>query len=134
MPRFPRAVRPWQHVLDCLNGYLSLVDALLAGSGLGQWNFGPGRDSFVEVGQVATLAAKLWGGGAQWELDEGDQPHEAHLLALDASRAERELGWRNRLGFREALAWAVDWERRVHAGTDPLSVTRQQIAVFEELT
>ena len=132
--RFPRAVRPWQHVLDCLNGYLSLVDALLAGSGLGQWNFGPGRDSFVEVGQVATLAAKLWGGGAQWELDEGDQPHEAHLLALDASRAERELGWRNRLGFREALAWAVDWERRVHAGTDPLSVTRQQIAVFEELT
>ncbi len=67
--RFPRAVRPWQHVLDCLNGYLTLADALLAGSGPGQWNFGPGRDSFVEVGQVATLAAELWGGGAHWELD-----------------------------------------------------------------
>ncbi len=62
--RFPRAVRPWQHVLDCLNGYLTLVDALLSGSGLGEWNFGPGRDSFVEVGRVATLAAELWGGGA----------------------------------------------------------------------
>ena len=59
--RFPRAVRPWQHVLDCLNGYLTLADALLAGSGQGEWNFGPGRDSFIEVGQVATLAAELVG-------------------------------------------------------------------------
>lgn len=131
--RFPRAVRPWQHVLDCLNGYLALVDALLAGSGLGQWNFGPGRDSFVEVGQVATLAAKLWGGGAHWEVDDGNHPHEANLLALDASKAQRELGWRNRLGFRDAVAWTIDWERRVFAGDDPLSVTREQINAFESL-
>jgi len=132
--RFPRAVRPWQHVLDCLNGYLTLADALLAGSGAGQWNFGPGRDSFVEVGQVATLAAELWGGGAQWDLDDGNQPHEANLLALDSSKAQRELGWRNRLGFRDALAWTIDWERHVHAGDDPLTVTREQIASFESLS
>jgi CDP-glucose 4,6-dehydratase len=131
--RFPGAVRPWQHVLDCLNGYLSLVDALLAGGGLGEWNFGPGRDSFVEVGQVATLAAELWGGGAHWELDGGEHPHEANLLALDASKAERELGWSNRLAFRDALAWTVDWERRVYAGADALAVTREQIAAFEAL-
>ncbi|OBH34384.1 CDP-glucose 4,6-dehydratase [Mycobacterium sp. E342] len=131
--RFPHAVRPWQHVLDCLNGYLTLVDALLAGSGLGQWNFGPGRDSFVEVGQVASLAAELWGGGAHWELDAGDHPHEANLLALDTSKAQRELGWSNRLGFRDAVAWTVDWERRVHAGADPLGVTQEQIASFESL-
>jgi CDP-glucose 4,6-dehydratase len=131
--RLPRAVRPWQHVLDCLNGYLTLVDALLDGSGRGQWNFGPGRDSFVEVGQVATLAAKLWGGGAQWEPAGGDHPHEANLLALDASKAQRELGWRNRLAFRDALGWTIDWERRVHAGADPLTVTQEQIAAFESL-
>lgn len=131
--RFPRAVRPWQHVLDCLNGYLTLVDALLVGSGLGQWNFGPGRDSFVEVGQVATLAADLWGGGAHWELEAGDHPREANLLALDASKAQRELGWRNRLGFRDAVAWTIDWERRVHAGADALTVTREQIGAFESL-
>jgi CDP-glucose 4,6-dehydratase len=131
--RFPGAVRPWQHVLDCLNGYLALVDALLAGSGLGQWNFGPGSESFVEVGQVATLAAELWGGGAHWDLQAGDHPHEANQLALDASKAQRELGWRNRLGFRDALAWTIDWERRVHAGADPLTVTREQIAAFEKL-
>ena len=131
--RFPHAVRPWQHVLDCLNGYLTLVDALLDGSGLGRWNFGPGRDSFVEVGQVATLAAELWGGGAHWELDDEKHPHEANLLALDASKAQRELGWRNRLGFRDALAWTIDWERRVQAGGDPLTVTQEQIGAFESL-
>ncbi|WP_096286930.1 CDP-glucose 4,6-dehydratase [Mycobacterium ahvazicum] len=131
--RFPHAVRPWQHVLDCLNGYLTLVDALLAGSGLGEWNFGPGRDSFVEVGEVATLAAQLWGGGAHWDFDRGEHPHEANLLALDAGKAQRELDWRNRLAFRDALAWTVDWERRVHAGADPLAVTREQIAAFESV-
>jgi CDP-glucose 4,6-dehydratase len=131
--RFPLAVRPWQHVLDCLNGYLTLADALLAGSGLGQWNFGPGRDSFVEVGQVATLAAELWGGGAHWELDRAEHAHEANLLALDASKAQRELGWRNRLSFRDALAWTIDWERRVHAGADALTVTQEQIARFDRL-
>jgi CDP-glucose 4,6-dehydratase len=131
--RLPRAVRPWQHVLDCLNGYLTLADALLAGSGLGQWNFGPGRDSFIEVGQVATLAAELWGGGTHWEFDRGSHPHEANLLVLDTSKAQRELGWRNRLGFRDALAWTVDWERRVHAGVDALAVTREQIDAFETL-
>jgi CDP-glucose 4,6-dehydratase len=131
--RLPRAVRPWQHVLDCLNGYLTLADALLAGSGLGQWNFGPGRDSFIEVGRVATLAAELWGGGAHWELDGGDHPHEANVLALDASKAERELGWRNRLGFRDALAWTIDWERRVRAGANVLALTREQIDAFETL-
>jgi CDP-glucose 4,6-dehydratase len=131
--RFPNAVRPWQHVLDCVNGYLSLVDALVEGSGRGQWNFGPGRDSFVEVGQVATLTAELWGGGAHWQLDGEKHPHEANLLALDASKAQCELGWRNRLGFRDAVAWTIDWERRVHAGADPLGVTREQIAAFESL-
>ncbi|WP_343575639.1 CDP-glucose 4,6-dehydratase [Mycobacterium sp.] len=131
--RFPHAVRPWQHVLDCLNGYLTLADALLAGVGQGQWNFGPGPDSFVEVGQVATLAAELWGGGAHWELDHGEHPHEAKLLALDTSKAQRDLGWHNRLGFHDALAWTVDWERRVRAGADPLMVTRDQIAAFAKL-
>jgi CDP-glucose 4,6-dehydratase len=120
-------------VLDCLNGYLTLVDALLDGSGLGLWNFGPRRDSFVEVGQVATLAAELWGGGPRWELDDEKHLHEANLLALDASKAQRELGWRNRLGFRDALAWTIDWERRVYAGADPLTVTREQIGAFESL-
>lgn len=129
--RFPKAVRPWQHVLDCLNGYLTLVDALLAGGASGQWNFGPGRDSFVEVGQVATLASQLWGRGLAWQLDGGHHPHETNLLFLDTSKAQRELGWRNQLSFRDALAWTIDWERQMHAGGDPLAITRAQIAAFD---
>jgi len=131
--RFPRAVRPWQHVLDCLNGYLTLSDALLRGAGMGEWNFGPGRDSFVEVGQVATLAAELWGGGAHWEYQPGEHPYEANLLALDATKAETGLGWRNRLDFSDAVKWTVDWERRVYEGADPLALTQDQIAAFEDL-
>ncbi|OBS01189.1 CDP-glucose 4,6-dehydratase [Mycobacterium gordonae] len=131
--RYPRAVRPWQHVLDCLNGYLTITDALLAGAGLGAWNIGPGRESFVEVGQVATLAAELWGGGVHWDRQEGDHPHEANWLALDATKAQQELGWRNRLGFRDAVAWTIEWARSVHDGADPLAVTRRQIEAFEVL-
>ena len=129
----PPQTKHSRRLSDCLNGYLTLVDALLAESGLGRWNFGPGHDSFVEVGAVATLAAELWGEGAHWERDHGDHPHEANLLALDASKAQRDLGWRNRLGFRDALAWTIDWERRTHAGADPLTVSREQIAAFEGL-
>jgi len=129
--RYPKAVRPWQHVLDCLDGYLVLVDALLDGRGLGEWNFGPGRDSFVEVGDVATLAAELWGGGSHWEPDGGEHPHEAGLLALDATKAEQQLGWRNRLAFRDAVAWTVEWELAVRGGAAPTDVMREQIAAYE---
>ncbi len=104
--RYPGAVRPWQHVLDCLNGYLTLVDALLEGRGLGEWNFGPEFDSFVSVGQVADLVATSFGAPTGFSLAER-QPHEAGLLALDSRKAQVELGWRNRLGFERALEWTA---------------------------
>lgn len=104
--RYPNAVRPWQHVLDCLNGYLTLVDALLDGRGQGAWNFGPDTDSFVTVGQVANCVAELLGRQPGFELAQR-QPAEAGLLALDSRKAELELGWKNRLGYREALEWTV---------------------------
>lgn len=130
--RYPEAVRPWQHVLDCLNGYLALTDALLDGRGFGQWNFGPGPESFVEVGAVADLAARLWGDGAHWSLAQGEQPHEASLLALDASKAQSELGWHNRLSFEESVEWTVEWSKAVRTGGDPRGITVQQIASFDD--
>ncbi|MCU1558286.1 MAG: galE6 [Microbacteriaceae bacterium] len=128
--RYPDSVRPWQHVLDCLDGYLTLADALLDGGGLGEWNFGPGEESFVTVANVADRAAALWGAGASWVRDEGDHPHEAGLLALDSTKAERELGWRNRLPFPLSLEWSVDWQRQ---SDDASAVTRSQIATFDAL-
>lgn len=132
--RFPRAVRPWQHVLDCLNGYLAIVDALLDGRGQGEWNIGPGRESFVPVGAIADRAAELWGDGAAWTNDErDDHPHEANLLSLDARKATRELGWADRLTYPASLEWTVEWQRRVLAGESARDVTFDQIRRFEEL-
>ena len=129
--RYPDAVRPWQHVLDCLNGYLMLADALLAGGGQGQWNIGPGTESFVKVGTVADLAAELWGDGASWRNDSDEHPHEANLLALDATKANTELDWHNRLPFPASLEWTVEWQKKVAAGIDPREATLDQIAAFE---
>ena len=130
--RFPDAVRPWQHVLDCVNGYLVLVDALLEGRGAGEWNFGPGAKSFVPVSEVADLAAKAWGQGATWLTEDGDHPHEASLLALDASKAETELRWGNRLSFEDSVRWAVEWYRATPPA-DARDISLRQIRKFEAL-
>jgi CDP-glucose 4,6-dehydratase len=127
--RYPYAVRPWQHVLDCLNGYLTLVDALLEGKGLGAWNFGPDLDSFVTVGQVSNLVAEMYGHEPGYALTEG-QPSEAGLLALDSRKAQVGLGWRNRLGFRTAVEWTVRWAQRAQADEDPRDLTIEQIREF----
>ena len=132
--RYPAAVRPWQHVLDCLNGYLMLADALLAGSGQGEWNIGPGAESFVPVGTVADLAVELWGEGASWRNDSDEHPHEANLLALDAAKAQAELGWKNKLPFPGSLEWTIEWQKSVAAGTSPRDITLEQITRFSALS
>ena len=77
----------------------------------GSWNLGPGPESFVTVGAIADLAASLWSDGAAWEVPAGVHPHEAELLALDATRARTELGWNDRLTYHDAVEWTVAWER-----------------------
>jgi CDP-glucose 4,6-dehydratase len=132
--RHPEAVRPWQHVLDCLNGYLYLTDALLRGESSGEaFNFGPDADSFVPVGAVAASVASLWGTDSLVEVDEGPHVHEATLLALDSSKAELKLGWRSRLTFHDALAWTVAWEKQVRAGGDARAESVAQITEFMRL-
>lgn len=132
--RHPEAVRPWQHVLDCVNGYLDLTDALLRGESSGEaFNFGPDADSFVQVGAVAASVASLWGTDSVVEVDDGPHIHEATLLALDSSKAELTFGWRSRLTFHDALAWTVAWEKQVRAGSDARAVSVAQITEFMRL-
>lgn len=130
--RFPAAVRPWQHVLDCLNGYLTLVDALMAGNGAGAWNFGPGPEAFVTVGEVASIVADLWGSGASWSAQDGEHPYEANLLVLDATKAHRQLGWAPMLDFTASVTWTVDWVKK-SAAVGARKAMLAQIAQFEDL-
>jgi CDP-glucose 4,6-dehydratase len=132
--RSPESVRPWQHVLDCLHGYLQLTNALLHGDCSGEaFNFGPGIDSFVQVGAVVTAVASLWGAESLVEVDPGPHVPEAALLALDSRKADLQLGWRSRITFHTALAWTVAWEKQIRAGGDARAVSLAQIDEFMQL-
>ncbi|WP_419807748.1 CDP-glucose 4,6-dehydratase [Sphingomonas sp.] len=125
------AVRPWQHVLEPLAGYLLLAERACADARFGQgWNFGPSVDENVTVGAVADRLATAWGDGARWAQDDGVHPHEAHTLKLDCARARQELGWRPRLDIDAALALTVAWYRAHHDGADMVRYTERQLADY----
>jgi len=133
--RNPDAVRPWQHVLDALHGYLVLAAALAErGRDFAQaWNFGPPPEEARPVSWVVETAARLWGSNCRWERDTGPHPHESTQLRLDAGKARSRLGWKPELGIEEALAWSVDWYRR-HAENPRQApeLCLEQIARFME--
>ena len=133
--RHPAAVRPWQHVLDPLSGYLSLAAGLAAEPrGFGEaWNFGPSTEDARPVAWVVDQLVRFWGDGARWEADRGTHPHEAGLLQVDASKARARLAWAPRLSPEVGLRWTVDWYKRVGAGADAAALTLDQIAQFETL-
>lgn len=134
--RNPGATRPWQHVLDCLHGYLTLSDHLLRGSSEfayhGAWNFGPDTANCVPVSEIAALTMRLWGASNKWIRSPGDDGlHEAEVLMLNSHKARTELGWSDRLTLDEAVGWTVEWHASVEAGADPLGTTLKQINAFE---
>jgi CDP-glucose 4,6-dehydratase len=132
--RSPYAVRPWQHVLDCLDGYLALTDALLDGTQAGEaFNFGPDSGDLVPVITVAETVARLWGTGSGVLVDAAPAPVEAERLSLDVSKAGRLLGWRGHLDFDKTMEWTIDWARADAAGSDPRDLCADQLAAFARL-
>jgi len=129
--RAPNSVRPWQHVLDCLNGYLTLVDAILAGKASGPWNFSPDQNQIRTVANVSEAAGEIWGENKSWEQDVSQHPHEASLLLLNSNKAREELGWHDKLDFEESISWTVNWYKNVFEGNDPLIETLKNIRDFE---
>ncbi|MEO7325008.1 MAG: CDP-glucose 4,6-dehydratase [Dokdonella sp.] len=112
--RHPDAVRPWQHVLEPLSGYLQLGQRLLAGEAIeGGWNFGPARDATLPVRELAARLLARWP-GVRIELATGQHPHEAALLTLDCSKAARELGWRPVWDAEVTIQRTIDWYRAFH--------------------
>jgi CDP-glucose 4,6-dehydratase len=129
--RNPHAVRPWQHVLNPLSGYLVLAQALWAGSDAARaWNFGPSTGDTWPVGRVVQRLGELWEGKLRWELDGGASPAEAAHLELDSSAAERELGWACPWDLEQALARVVEWHRAHGQGEDMRAVSLAQLAAF----
>ena len=129
--RAPNSVRPWQHVLDCLNGYLTLVDAVVENKADGAWNFGPDENQSKTVADVANIAAKVWGVEKSWENDSGNHPHEASMLILNSNKARTNLGWTDKLSFEETIEWTTNWYKNVNLGKDPLEETLMNIRDFE---
>jgi CDP-glucose 4,6-dehydratase len=119
MIRHPGAVRPWQHVLEPVSGYLVLAQAL-AEHGVkfeGGWNFGPSDDDARSVREVVDLVIRNYGEGARWQQDGAEQPHEAHFLKLDCSKARQYLGWHPRWNLATAVEATVAWHRARAGGT-----------------
>jgi CDP-glucose 4,6-dehydratase len=129
--RFPNAVRPWQHVLDCLNGYLKLVDALLENKGAGAWNFGPPESDMRSVSEVTEFVGKIYGVENVWEQDKGEHPHEAGLLLLNSQKSRSQLSWKEKLNFETSLTLTVKWHQDVGKGRNPLDATLENISQFE---
>lgn len=132
--RSPAAIRPWQHVLEPLRGYLEVAEHLATGGAAfaEAWNFGPEESDARPVEWIATRAAELWGDGAGWELDDEVHPPEATYLKLDVSKAGERLGWRPVVDLETALGWIVDWHRREAAGESARELCAERIARYEE--
>jgi CDP-glucose 4,6-dehydratase len=138
--RRPHAIRPWQHVLEPLHGYIRLAEQLLNADRAKSaryataYNFGPSADDAQPVSWIADKMTALWGDGAAWIDDSAaSSPHEAHYLKLDASRARADLAWTPRLRLDTALDWLVQWYRAWHSGADMHAFTLAQIAAYESL-
>lgn len=130
--RNPKAVRPWQHVLEPLNGYL-LLGALLQQDAIGfsgAYNFGPLPDDHLPVKKLVEIAIGSYGSGSWIDISDDTQPHEAGLLQLDISKAMQELNWQPKLNSKEAIEWTIDWYKQPN--DNKLAYTLQQIKTYQQ--
>jgi CDP-glucose 4,6-dehydratase len=132
--RHPYAVRPWQHVLEPLSGYLLLAEKLYEqGSGYAEsWNFGPSEDDAKPVQWIVEHFTTLWDDEASWELDRSEHPHEAHYLKLDCSKARMRLHWKPRWAFSQSLENITAWYKAHREGKDMRDFSLKQIAAYQE--
>jgi CDP-glucose 4,6-dehydratase len=130
--RNPQAIRPWQHVLEPLSGYLTLAEGLVTQGVplMGGWNFGPNESDIQPVSWVVEKLIELWPQCASWQLDGLVQPHEANHLKLDCSKAKGELKWTPKLDLSTTLAWVVDWTKAWQQEENMQAVTNRQIKQY----
>lgn len=128
--RNPESLRPWQHVLDPLNGYLTLGTLINNGNLSNAYNFGPKDDSKLNVEKMAKIACEIWPNNSGYEIIKSiDNLPESNLLWLDSSKANRELGWSTKLSAKEAIEWTLDWEMEADKN-GPIAAMDSQIDEF----
>jgi CDP-glucose 4,6-dehydratase len=131
--RNPHAIRPWQHVLEPLSGYLLLAERLYdSASFSGAWNFGPNESDAKPVEYIVDVLSQLWGDGSSWAVCDGDHPHEAHYLKLDCSKAKSLLNWHPKWELENALAKIVSWHKAWLGNEDMKTHCLKEIEVFME--
>jgi CDP-glucose 4,6-dehydratase len=133
--RNPKAVRPWQHVLDPIYGYVLLAERMLTSPTkyAQAFNFGPNDEDAWPVEKIASRLTTLYRDGAGWICDSDPAVHEAGLLRLDSSKARAELGWSPRLRLDEALVWTAEWYTAWKSGADMHACTQAQISAYQKL-
>ncbi|MGF1730488.1 CDP-glucose 4,6-dehydratase [Photobacterium kasasachensis] len=130
--RSPHAIRPWQHVLEPLSGYITIAEHLYEnGTEYAEgWNFGPREDDAKPVQWIVENLVHQWGEGASWYLSEGEHPHEAHYLKLDCSKAKMRLNWQPVWGLEETLSRIVVWQKAWLNGEDIKQHTLNEIKEY----
>lgn len=133
--RNPLAIRPWQHVMEPLTGYLTLTEKLLTGGPrfAEAWNFGPEDSDAKNVEWLTKNLCQMWGDGANYEIDTTPQPHEATYLKLDCSKSKAELGWKPKWNIKNALESTVTWHKYFVNGATAREITFKQIDEYFEL-
>lgn len=133
--RNPYATRPWQHVLDALNGYLTLAEHLYNnGPAFAEaWNFGPNESDIKPVDWIVEKMLSLWGEGVTWEKDRTCQFHESNSLSLSCSKANLKLGWQPKMSLEAALTQIVNWTKGYQTGSDMKAMTIDAIRQFMDL-
>ena len=131
--RNPKAIRPWQFVLDCLGGYMTLAERLYVEGGefVDAWNFGPRVEDVLTVQEIVERLIARWPEKASWSLDNGAHPHEAGYLRLDMSKSILRLGWTPKLELPNALDWITEWYGKFFQGADAKTLCLEQIQRFE---
>jgi CDP-glucose 4,6-dehydratase len=131
--RHPSAVRPWQHVLEPLSGYLLLTEKLYEeGTKYSEsWNLGPDDEDAKAVSWIVRRLINLWGGSREWHLSQADNPHEAHYLKLDCSKAKARLGWSPRWNIEKGLEATVEWYKALQASRDMRAFAIEQIQSYQ---
>lgn len=130
--RSPHAVRPWQHVLEPLSGYITVAEHLYDhGTNFAEgWNFGPKEEDAQPVEWIVDKLSQLWGEGAAWHLSDGEHPHEAHYLKLDCSKAKMRLNWQPIWNLEQTLSRIVNWQKAWLDKQDMQQYTIQEIKEY----